>query len=178
MTSSIVLTCRKKQQQKNFFTEKSNKHVHRGLPRWCTGKESTCQGRRHKTWRFDPRVRKICPREGNGNPLQYSCLENSTDRGAWQAVVHGVSKSRTRLSTHKRVFSFNWWFQLCIRLLHIFGSFGYVVYCKDLEFFFPRWFVQLVLKQSNPGLINDTTFIYLTLRCIPTFTLKYFKTIF
>ena len=31
---------------------------------------------------------------GNGNPLQYSCLENSTDRGAWWAAVHGVSKSR------------------------------------------------------------------------------------
>ena len=33
--------------------------------------------------------------EGNGNPLQYSCLENSMDRGAWQAAVHGVSKSQT-----------------------------------------------------------------------------------
>ena len=32
------------------------------------------------------------PREGNGNPLQYSCLENSMDRGAWQARVHGVKK--------------------------------------------------------------------------------------
>ena len=31
--------------------------------------------------------------EGNGNPLQYSCLENSTDRGAWCATVHGVTKS-------------------------------------------------------------------------------------
>ena len=31
-------------------------------------------------------------REGNGNPLQYSCLENSVDRGAWQAMVHGVAK--------------------------------------------------------------------------------------
>ena len=38
------------------------------------------------------------PGEGNGNPLQYSCLENPTDRGAWQATVHGVTKSRTRLS--------------------------------------------------------------------------------
>ena len=37
------------------------------------------------------------PREGNGNPLQYSCLENSMDRGAWWATVHGVTKSRTRL---------------------------------------------------------------------------------
>ena len=38
------------------------------------------------------------PGEGNGNPLQYSCLENSMDRGAWQATVHGVAKSQTRLS--------------------------------------------------------------------------------
>ena len=36
--------------------------------------------------------------EGNGNPLQYSCLENPMDRRAWQATVHGVAKSRTRLS--------------------------------------------------------------------------------
>ena len=35
---------------------------------------------------------------GNGNQLQYSCLENPTDRGAWEAIVHGVIKSRTRLS--------------------------------------------------------------------------------
>ena len=38
------------------------------------------------------------PGEGNGSPLQYSCLENSMDRGAWQATVHGVAKSRTQLS--------------------------------------------------------------------------------
>ena len=36
--------------------------------------------------------------EGNGNPLQYSCLENSMDGGVWRAIVHGVSKSRTQLS--------------------------------------------------------------------------------
>ena len=35
------------------------------------------------------------PREGNGNPLQYSCLENPMDGGAWRATVHGVAKSRT-----------------------------------------------------------------------------------
>ena len=39
-----------------------------------------------------------CPGEGIGYPLQYSCLENSEDKGTWQATVHGVSKSRTRLS--------------------------------------------------------------------------------
>ena len=36
--------------------------------------------------------------EGNGNPLQYSCLENPMDGGAWWATVHGVAKSQTRLS--------------------------------------------------------------------------------
>ena len=45
------------------------------------------------------------PREGNGNPLQYSCLENPMDRGAWQAMVHRVANSWTQLkqlSTHVR----------------------------------------------------------------------------
>jgi hypothetical protein len=42
-------------------------------------------------------VREI-PGQGNSNPLQYSCLENSMDRGAWQAIVHGVAKSWTQLS--------------------------------------------------------------------------------
>ena len=38
------------------------------------------------------------PGEGNGNTLQYPCLENSMDRGAWWATVHGVAKSQARLS--------------------------------------------------------------------------------
>ena len=37
------------------------------------------------------------PGQGNGNPLQYYCLENSMGRGAWQDIVHGVAKSQTRL---------------------------------------------------------------------------------
>ena len=44
------------------------------------------------------------PGEGNGNPLQYSCLKNSMDRGALQATVHGVAKSRTRLSDFTSLF--------------------------------------------------------------------------
>ena len=51
----------------------------------------------YKKLRFNPRVGKI-PGEGNGNPLQYSCLVNSMDRGAWRATVHGVTKSGTRLN--------------------------------------------------------------------------------
>ena len=44
--------------------------------------------------------------EGNGTPLQYSCLENPRDRGAWWAVVHGVAKSWTRLSDFTFTFYF------------------------------------------------------------------------
>ena len=45
--------------------------------------------------------------EGNGTPLQYSCLENPMDRGAWWAMVHGVAKSRTRLSDFPFTFHFH-----------------------------------------------------------------------
>ena len=62
-----------------------------GLPQWLDGKESA----------FNAGGMGLIsglgssPGEGNGYPLQYSCLKNSKDRGAWQATVHGVSKSRT-----------------------------------------------------------------------------------
>ena len=46
-------------------------------------------------------------REGNGTPLQYSCLENPMDGGAWWAAVHGVAKSRTRLSDFTFTFHFH-----------------------------------------------------------------------
>ena len=45
--------------------------------------------------------------EGNGTPLHYSCLENPMDRGAWWAAVHGVAKSRTRLSDFTFSFHFH-----------------------------------------------------------------------
>jgi len=51
------------------------------------------------------------PGEGHGNPLQYSCLENPTDRGAWQATVHRVTKSQTRLNQLK---SYPDMYKLCI----------------------------------------------------------------
>ena len=65
----------------------------------ASGKESTCQCRRHKTHGFDPWVEKI-PGAESGNPLPYSCLENSMDSGAWWDTVRGVTKSWMWLSTH------------------------------------------------------------------------------
>ena len=43
------------------------------------------------------------PGEGNGNPLQYYCLENPMDRRDWQAIVHGVAKSRTRQHAYVKI---------------------------------------------------------------------------
>ena len=48
----------------------------------------------------------ICIGEGNGNRLQYSCLENPMDGGAWKAVVHGVAEGQTRLSDFTFTFHF------------------------------------------------------------------------
>ena len=54
------------------------------------------------------------PGEKNGTPLQYSCLENSMDRGAWWATVHGVAKSQTQLSDFHFPFTFKIALQCCV----------------------------------------------------------------
>ena len=65
-----------------------------GFPGGSDGKESACNT-------GDPgSILGLgrSPEEGNGNPLQYSCLENSMDGGAWWVTLHGITKSWTRLS--------------------------------------------------------------------------------
>ena len=79
---------------------------HSSFPGGASGKEPTCQWRKHETQVESasnvgdlgsvPGSRRS-PGGGYGNPLQYSCLENPMDRGAWQAAVHSVRKSQTRL---------------------------------------------------------------------------------
>ena len=64
-----------------------------GVPGGSDGKELTCNARDLGLIPGSGRS----PGGGNGNPLQYFCLENPMDRGAWQSTVHGVTKSRTRL---------------------------------------------------------------------------------
>ena len=66
-----------------------------GFPDGSDGKESACNARNPGLipgW-------ESSLGGGNGNPLQYSCLENPMDRGAWWAIVHGLAKSQTRLSS-------------------------------------------------------------------------------
>ena len=76
-----------------------------GFPHYSDGKESACNA-------GDPgSIPGLgrSPGEGNGNPLQYSCLEISIDRGAWWATVQGVAKNWTQLS------DFHFFFSLCER---------------------------------------------------------------
>ena len=63
--------------------------------------ENLCLGRQ-----FGWHVTRLLLWRGNGTPLQYSCLENPMDRGAWWATVHGVGKSRTWLSDFTFTFHF------------------------------------------------------------------------
>ena len=65
--------------------------LHRGFPGGSDGKEFACNAGDPGSIPGSGRS----PGEGNSNPLQYSCLENPMDGGAWQTTVHGVAKSRT-----------------------------------------------------------------------------------
>ena len=84
-----------------------------GLPWWLIGKESTCYaGATGDMGSIPGRGRSPGGGswQGHGNPLQYSCLENPMDRGAWKAAVHRVTKSRTwlkRLSMHTLLLYYN-----------------------------------------------------------------------
>ena len=85
------------------------------------------------------------PGEGKGNPLQYSCLENPMDGGAWWATVHGVTKSRTRLSD----------------LTHTQGTFYQFVFFKTR-----CWFIngkEQALRKWHVTIIQLLTFFYMKL---------------
>ena len=71
-----------------------NAPILKGFPGGSVGKESACNA---GDLGLIPGLGRS-PGEGNGNPLQYSCLENPMDRGAWRATDHGVTKSQAQLS--------------------------------------------------------------------------------
>ena len=64
-----------------------------GFPGGTSGKESTCHCRRQRSVGSTPELGRS-PGVGNSTPFQYSCLENSMGRGAWQATGHGAAKSQ------------------------------------------------------------------------------------
>ena len=94
--NSLYEDLRETSKVKEQGDEKGVPKITKLYPGGATGKEHTCQCRRPKRCGFNPWVGNI-PWRGNGNPLQYSCLENPRDRGDWRATVHGVAKSQTRL---------------------------------------------------------------------------------
>ena len=86
----------------NFFQRKEEKeYTH------VSGHLTIKKQREDKTQNNDCLPVGYSDQEDNGTPLQYSCLENPMDRGAWQAAVHGVAKSWTRLSNFTFIFHFH-----------------------------------------------------------------------
>ena len=96
--------------EKLNFTLKIHHHFHQNQKLGCLGINKYVQDiykEKYNTVEIEEDINKArdlpCSQignsgEGNGIPLQYSCLENPMDGGAWQAAVHGVAKSQTRLS--------------------------------------------------------------------------------
>ena len=78
-----------------------NTVTYKQLPGWCSGKEFACNTGDTEDKGLTPESERS-PGGGISNPLQYSCLDNPMNRGAWWATVHQVSKSQTQLSTHAR----------------------------------------------------------------------------
>ena len=105
----------------------TNVNKHSGLPWWLSGKESICNAGDARDVGTIPGLGRS-PGEGNDNPLQYSSQENPMDRGAWQAMVHGVVKSRTQLST-------------AITLLFLFGDLWLEIGPALLNVFLHTWFL-------------------------------------
>ena len=96
------------------------------------GKESTCNARDPGSI---PRSGRF-PRGGYGNPIQYSCLESSMDRGAWQAIVHRVSKN-----------------QIWLKWLSILSVTG------PLFFFLPqgaKWYIYFLFASCVPETVADS----------------------
>ena len=120
-----------------------------------------------------PRVdyRKYCYSthgEGNGNPLQYSCLENPVDRGGWRATVHGVAKSRTQRSnqrewTHGAVdfFSSSWFHFLWI-VTHKLMELDFCLFSGTFRTTHPHtvsvssWPFKIYFKQNHEWLPSST----------------------
>ena len=92
-------------------------YIYIGLPWWLTGKESTCSAGDARDAGSILGLGRS-PGGGHGNPVQYSCLKNPMDRGAWWVTVHGVPESgMTEVTEHAHTYMYIYTF-ICI-YLHI-----------------------------------------------------------
>ena len=131
-----------------------------GLPWWLSGKESSCQCR---GCGLIPRPGRS-PGEGNGYPLQYSCLENPMDRAAWQAAVHG-DQSQTWLSDstinsrgifYPQVYIFMWSF-----ITHLGFSVMLFISMFSVFFFFPPFLLGTFVLNNldlQTGIMNPSIY--------------------
>ena len=116
----------------------------KGLPRWLSGKEPTCQSRRHRRHRFNPWIQKILWRR-HGNPLQYFCLENQT-RLMWLSMPTRKSP-RSFEMMDSRDSPWLFWFEKSVdRSLHI---------RELLIVSLKRWFWWRGLGTSRQHLISE-----------------------
>ena len=93
-------------------------NVDSGLPKWRSVKNLPSIAGDTRDMGSIPWLERS-PGVGNGNPLQYSCLENSMDRGAWWTTVHGVPKSQTQLSMSINVESLLLYCKISYLIVHI-----------------------------------------------------------
>ena len=90
------------------------------------------------------------PGEGNGNPLQYSCLGNLTNRGAWRATVHGVARNWTQLSDKTATDLFIWIVRKMVP--------AYMPACNVWEYLFPvSLLIWLLLFKKDDGWMASST---------------------
>ena len=80
--------------------------------------------------------------EGNGNPLQYSCLENPMDSGAWQATVHGVARVGHDLTTTTMI-------SLTLRACYVLSHFSHVRLCNPMDCSLPSSSVLGILQAKE-----------------------------
>ena len=125
-------------------------HKSVGFPGGSDGKESACSVGDPGSIPGSGRS----PGEGNGHPLQYSCLENPTDGGAWRATVHGVTDSRTRPSAFTHLHFTNLYFLMQFYTKQISPNSANQGLCETWKSLTCLLFRQKQQKYGFPGAIS------------------------
>ena len=124
------------------MTTRSSRGLPQGLPWWLSSKEPICNAGDSRKWRSSPESGRSFW-GGHGNLLQYSFQENTMGRGTWQATVHGITKSWTRLKcTHTGALD------LFFTKMKVIYSFLIVTSLQVLRIIWPTWITYSLLMLS------------------------------